>query len=276
MLEKFIYENHLGQRFEGVENGVFLNANDLRDYSWSYDTINNKITRFYRSIKPRKLPLVIFCASDDEAVKVKNRLYEIAEADIVAEKAGKVIIGDYYTKGYITESKKSSYLIDKRYCKLDLTLTSDDSAWYKETTHVFKPDNKGENSIIGGADYPFDYAFDYAFATNGSTLMCDSVGDSAFKLLIYGYAINPTIGIGGHFYTVEGTIGEGEFLLIDSVSKTITLTTATGKKVNWFDKRGRTHYIFEPIPAGRNIISWNGEFGFDLTIVEKRSEPKWT
>ena len=276
MLEKFIFENHLGLRFEGLPNGVYLNYNDLRDYSWSYDTTNSRISRFYMGTKKRKLPLVVYCKSDDEAVAVKNRLHELAEADIEARKPGKIFVGDYYTNGYITASTKSNYLINKRLCYIDLTLTSDDPAWYREQNKAFIPGDSGAIGIGGGTDYTYDYPYDYAISLNGRKIVCDSIGKSAFRLLIYGEAVNPSVVIGGHTYTINGTVGKGESLLIDSLAKTITLTTASGNKINWFDKRGRGEYIFEPIPAGQNTVSWLGTFGFDLTIIEKRSEPRWT
>lgn len=276
MLEKFIFENHLGQRFEGLPNGVFLNYNDLRDYSWSYDTINNRISRFYMGTKSRKLPLVVKCDSDEEAVAVKNRLHELAEADIEAKIPGKIFVGDYYTNGYITASTKSKYLITKRLCYIELTLTSDDPAWYREQTHAFIPGEGSAIGIGGGTDYPYDYPYDYALSLKGRKIVCDSVGSNGFRLLIYGEAVNPSVVIGGHVYAINGTIGKGETLLIDSLSKKITLTTAFGNKINWFDKRGREDYIFEPIPAGQNTVSWLGTFGFDLTVIEKRSEPRWT
>ena len=137
MLDKFIFENHLGQRFEGLPNRVFMNYSDLRDYSWSFDTINNRISHFYRDVTQRAIPLVVYCNSDEEAVAIMNRLHELAETDIVAKIPGKVFVGDYYTMGYITASTKSNYLIRKKYCKIELTLTSDDPAWYKETTYSF-------------------------------------------------------------------------------------------------------------------------------------------
>ncbi len=275
MLEKFVFENHLGQRFEGLPNGVYLNYNDLRDYSWSYDSINNRISRFYRSMKNRKLPLVVKCNSDEKAVEIKNRLYELAEADIEAKIPGKIFVGDYYTNGYITGSTKSNYLITKQLCYIELTLTSDDPAWYREQMHPFTIDSGG-SSVIGGTDYPYDFKYDYALPMNGRKIVCDSVGKNAFKLLIYGEVTDPAIVISGHTYAIKGTVGVGESLLIDGVNKTITLTTSTGRKVNWFDKRSRESYIFEPIPAGQNPVSWLGTFGFELTVVEKRSEPKWT
>ena len=681
MLDKFIFENHLGQRFEGLPNGVYLNQSELRDYSWSFDTINSRISRFYRGITSRKIPLVVYCNSDAEAVSVMNRLHELAEADIVAKIPGKIFVGDYYTIGYITASVKSNYLIRKKYCRIELTLTSDDPVWYNEHAYTFlsensnadpepitvkyaeganiatndssdgivkgltlygkttqdgtptpeapvelvsagnsgainttvcganlinknnlnysstnggtfsingevitgsskaewgqfsskrvpaipgatmylscksitggnnpfirccyedargtltnfgttvksagkyavtvpdaavkvcvriyingtanalaelveasfdsvmlsyadidyepykevqtltastpnglpgipvssggnytdengqqwicdgidfargkyikrictitpqkvissflststglrigrvteknstltpvnnntigavlcdslpvisandqwksqqstisvsvsdgcvlvcfegvttaddfdailaeknitvlyaiatpietplsaeemkaysalrtnkqnttvyndsnaymaigyyplienvyeKPDTDADSSYFGGgADYPYDLPYDYALSVNGRKIVCGSVDSSAFRLLIYGEATNPTVIINGHAYAISGTIAKGETLLIDSLNKTITLTTAAGNKVNWFDKRGRDGYIFEPIPAGQNTVTWSGAFGFDLTVVEKRSEPKWT
>ena len=276
MLEKFIFENHLGMRFDGLENGVYLNYNDLRDYSWSYDTINNRISRFYMGSKTRKLPLVIACDSEERAIAIKNKLLEMGEVDIEAKQPGKVYIGEYYTNGYITASIKSNYLISKRICNIELTLTSDDPAWYREQNNVFVPGKKDFIGSGSGTDYPYDYAYDYALSSQGRNIVNDTISSNAFRLLIYGEALNPTVIIGGHVYTVNGSVGAGETLLIDSLAKTITLTTSSGSRINWFDKRGRDHYIFEPIPAGKNAVSWSGAFNFDLTVIEKRSEPKWT
>ena len=276
MLENFVFENHLGQRFVGLENGVFLNYNDLRDYSWSYDSINGRISRFYRPLKNRKLPLVIKCGTDAEAIAVKNRLHELAEADIAAKLPGKIYVGEYYTTGYITSSAKSDYLISKQYTKIDLTLVSDDPAWYRERSYPFFAGEDESNDISGGIDYPHDYPYDFGYALGGRKITCDSVGSNAFRLLIYGPVTDPSVVISGHVYSVKGTVNPGETLLIDSLTKTITLTTAAGLKNNWFDKRAREDYIFEPIPAGQNDVSWPGTFGFDLTVIEQRSEPRWT
>ena len=124
--------------------------------------------------------------------------------------------------------------------------------------------------------YPYDYPYDYTVSHVYQNIVCEAIGSSNFRILIYGEALNPSVVIGGHTYAINGTVGKGETLLIDSLNRTITLTTAQGNKVNWFDKRGRGHYIFEPIPAGKSDVSWSGEFGFDLTVIEKRSEPRWT
>lgn len=277
MLDSFIFENHLGHRFVGLENNVYLNESELRDYSWDYDVINNRISRFYRSIKDRKLPLVVMCTTTEEAAEVKNRLLELAEADIATNQPGTIYVGGYYTKGFITASKKSEYLISGRYCKIELILTSDNPAWFREEGHSFRPvGNSDGSAAVSGTDYPYDYPYDYALALSNSRIVCDTAGSNAFKLRIYGPVIDPSVLVGTHKYAVTGSVGEGETLLIDSLSKTITLTTAQGNTQNWFHRRGRENYIFEPIPPGVQLVNWSGLFGFDLTIIEERSEPKWT
>ena len=273
----FIYENHLGQRFDGT-NCVYLNQSDLRDYSWNYDTINNRVSRFYRGVTSRNIPLVVYAKSKAEANAAKNRLCDITEVDIAETNngkatPGKVFVGDYYTLGWIVSSKKTAYMPNPKYTRLGLELLRDDSAWYRDTLHTFAP---ARNSPAdNGAGYPYGFPYDYTNPANTRNIMCESVGGNAFRLLIYGRADNPTVYIGGHTYAINGTINSGETLLIDSLNKTITLTTATGKKENWYARRNRASYIFEPIPAGQNTVNWDGSFGFDLTVIEKRSEPRW-
>ena len=273
MLDSFIYEDHFGRRFVGLDNNVFLNYSQLRDYSWSYDTINNRISRFYRKTTSRSIPLVVVCNNATEAATVRNRLLELAETDIEARQPGKVWVGDYYTNGYITSSEKSNYLVNKRYFEMKLTLTSDDPAWYMDRVYHFVPE--GQSTATSGLDYPYDYSYEYVIGQAEQNIVCNTISSNAFRLSIYGPIVNPTVTIGGHRYTLEGTVEAGETLLIDSLSKTIVLTTASGSKVNWFDRRNRDSYIFQPIPSGVNTISWSGNFGFDLTVIEKRSEPKW-
>lgn len=276
MRDTFIFENHLGRRFVGPDKGVYLNINELRNYSWSYDVINNRISRFYRAVTSRKLPLLVCCSTVDEAHQVRNELLEYAEADIEAMLPGKVYVGDYYTTGYITASKKSDYVLSGRFCRIELTLTSVNPAWSREKTHVFGGPADGAGSSRSGFDYPYDYAYDYSVTATSRQIVVDTVKGNNFKLRIYGPVMNPAVMINGHSYKVNGDIKAGESLLIDSLNKTITLTTALGTKANWFANRDRENYIFELIPPGLSTVMYNGAFKFDLIIVEERSEPRWT
>ena len=278
MLEKFIYENHLGERFVGLENGVYLNYNDLRDYSWNYDTINSKISRFYKQITDKNLPLVACGVTEEKAISAKNRLLDIAEADIVAKIPGRIFVGDYYMIGYVTKSTKSNYLITKRLTNINLTFTSDDPVWCREKSYSFattETANADEMQTIGGTDYNVAYDYDFAAALPSQDITVDSTDGATFKIRVYGKAEYPLIAIGGHSYSVNGVVEDGESLLIDALNKKITLTTESGNAVNWFDRRNRESDIFQPIPSGTVSVAWTGNFAFDLTVIEKRSEPRW-
>lgn len=270
MRDYFCYENHLGEIFKDYR--VYLNYSDLYDYSWSCDTLNSRVSRFYRSVTERKLPLTIVGNRMDDAYIIKSELTRIAEKDIIAKIPGKIWSFGYYTQGYITSSAISKYLINLRFCKLDLTLTSDDPTWYRENKYNFFP--TPSTSVGEGYDFPYDFPFDYkTTAMTSQNIECGSLINNAFRIVIYGSVTNPSIKIDNHEYSIEGTVGEGETLLIDSLSKKITLTSQTGQKLNWFDRRNRDNYIFKPIPSGINNVSWDGSFGFDLTVIEKWSDP---
>ena len=275
MREDFVFENHLGLRFVGADNGVFLNANELRDYSWSYDVINNRISRFFRGVTTRKIPLMVCCSSVAEANAARNRILDLAEADVIAMLPGKVFINGYYTTGYVTASKKTDYRMHGRYCLMELSLTSANPAWNREQLHVFGGDQGAAQQDRSGFDFPFDYKFDYSVTTTSRQIVCDTVKSSNFKLKIYGEATNPAVMVNGHVYEVTGMVRAGESLEINSLDKTVTLKTASGTTINWFNNRGRSNYVFEPIPPGVNNVMFNGSFKFDLTIIEERSEPKW-
>ena len=268
----FTYENHLGEVF--YDDRVYLNYTDLYNYSWSYDTLNSRISRFYRSVTERKLPLTIVAESGTDSWSIKNELTRIAEKDIVAKIPGKIWFGAFYTLGYITSSAISKYLVNIRFCKIDLTLTSDDPVWYLEHFHRFMP--TPSTDVGEGFDYPFGYPYEYSTKSKTTqNIECNSIIGNEFRITVYGSVSNPSIKIGGHEYSIDGTIGTGETLLIDSLSKKITLTSQTGQKLNWFDRRNCDNYIFEPIPSGINNVSWDGSFGFDLTVIEKWSDPLW-
>ena len=276
MLDNFVYVDHIGRRFSGLENGVYINENDMRDYDWKYSTINGRLSSFHRDVTTRNLPLTLVHKTGAEALVVRHKLLELAEGDIAAMIPGKIYIGEYYTLGYITGSKKGSYLVNDRYMTLDLKVTSDDPMWYREKRYVFSATDEGTAIGANGADYPYDYPYDYAVALNGRTINNSAITSSAFRVTIYGQATNPAITINDHTYMINGTVSAGEFVVIDSLQKRITHNDGNGKETSWFDLRGREDYIFEPIPAGMNVVNWVGDFGFDLTVIEKRSEPAWT
>jgi hypothetical protein len=276
MIDNITYVNHLNEVFSWGANGVFANYSDLRDFVWSYSSSYDRVSSFYRGIATKNLPTLILCMTEAEGVRIRNNLFEVCEKDVLAVVPGKLIIGDYYLQCYITGSASTEYLVTKRYMRVRLTVTSDRPFWVKETTAAFYSDSS--EIITGGTnlDYDFDYPFDYTSELINKALNNTGFADSNFKMVIYGPAVNPIVYIGGHAYEVDTEIASEGYLTINSIDKTILLTDITGNQTNVFNYRSRDSYVFQKIPSGVNAVTWDESFNFDLTLIEERSEPRWT
>ena len=272
MQERLQYKNHMGEVIDFGRSGIFVSGSDLHDYSWTVSQKNSKISAFKRDVTVRTLPVVIFCSTPLEGTTARNRLMEVAEKDVLAKKPGRIIIGDYYYRCYITGSTKRGYLASKRMMEVDLTIHSDVPYWVREETHSFRKDG----ASVLGLDYPHDYTFDFTSSFKGSTLTNTDFTASNFRMIIYGPCQDPSVYVSGHVYGVNCDAAAGEYLTIDSVAKTVTKTGVDGTVANVFGRRSRESYVFEKIKSGNNTVVWSGDFGVDIILLEERSEPKWT
>lgn len=275
MLEQLKYKNHVNEVFEFGKDGIFVDMNELHDYEWTVTNKGNRIAALNREITKRKLPLVIICGTEAEGVAARNRLMEVVEKDVLAMQHGRIILGDYYFRCFVTKSQKKKYLTTKRWMEVTLTLTSDFPFWVRETTHVFR---KLEEDGSGGKnlDFSFDHPFDYFSGMGNRTMTNTDFAGTNFKMIVYGPCVDPAVYVNGHLYQVTCELTAGEYLTIDSISKKISKTSIDGTTTNLFSKRNRDSYIFEPIQPGENTVSWEGDFGIDIILLEERSEPKWT
>lgn len=144
--------------------------------------------------------------------------------------------------------------------------------WAREITTSFLATSKDE----GFLDFPYDFAYDLKSGFSVGELYNSGVISTDFRITIYGLAIKPIIYIGEHAYSVDIEVAKGEYLTIDSVEKTITLTKKNGETVNCFKFRNRDSYIFQKIPSGISTVSTGeADFSFAITLLEERSEPRW-
>lgn len=74
---------------------------------------------------------------------------------------------------------------------------------------------------------------------------------------------------------VNDTLEANEHITIDSRKKTIIKRLANGTEQNIFYKKATGNSIFTEIPPGDVLVSWNGEFGFDILAFKERSVPEW-
>lgn len=275
MLEQFYYENHKGEIFTFGTNGVFVDYNDLVDYEWKYDTDNDRIHHFRRGVVKKTLP-AIFVGKTGEACRTnRNRMYAVMEKDVLAEQPGKMHVGDYYMHCYVYGMTNSDFHYSERFMKTSLVLATDDPAWHREMTHEYTPVESEE--LEYGFNYPYDFPFDFQvsrYITNQIRNEFDFTSD--FVLTFYGACENPAIQIGGHTYAMNCKLSEGERVVITSRDKTITKYGQKGSEQNYFPYRYKPESIFERVEPGKTPLAWTGKFGFDLTLIDSRSEPPWT
>lgn len=274
MLEKFKYINHLGETLEFGKSPLFVNENDLRDFSWDVTKKNNKISGFSKGIVSKTIPIILKAETKDEAKRMKNRLFEVFEKDVLAEKYGRIVVGDYYLKCYVVDSSKSEYLLNECFMAIDLKIQTDLPNWVRDTSYKIRMTESNEGKEF--LDYPHGTPFDYMVSLGISEVNNPAVIASDWSMMIYGATVNPSIIIGNHEYSFNISIGNSEYLTVDSKAKTIVLTKVNGEKINCFNSRNKDAYVFEKIPPGINVVaSANEGIKFDITLFEERSEPEW-
>lgn len=273
MLEKLKYINHVNETLEFGKGKLFVNENDLRDFAWEITSKNDRISGFKKRIASKTIPIIMKVETAEEGLALRNKLFEVCEKDVLAVKHGKIIIGDYYLRCFVTESKKSEYLIHNGYMRLNVKISSDFPYWVKETITTFNYGSKGTEGT--NLDFNRDFPTDYTSNMLGATLNNTDFVPSNFVMNIYGACDKPMVSIGGHIYQVYVTLEANEYLTIDSVNKTIVLTHTDGRKENCFKLRNKDSYIFKKIPVGLSNVYSSAAFKFDVSLLEERSEPKW-
>lgn len=280
--ELFTYKNHLNESLPmGQDGKIFVNESDLHDFSWNNVSEGGKISAFTKEIEDRNIPLVIIGATKEERNNILNKLFVLAEKDVLTNTYGRLFYGDYYLKCFVTGSKKQNYRKKAdRYAEDQLTITTDYPWWIRELKYSYKVGDEPlpESEIVTGKrnlDYNFDYNIDYLSNEGARNLYNSAVVDSNFKLIMYGPVENPKIEINQHVYQVNVSLLASEYVEIDSVTKKIRKKNYNGVWSNEFSKRNRDSYIFKRIDAGNNNLIWDGKFRFDLILYDERSEPPW-
>ena len=280
MREGAKYVNHLGRSVDLNGDGAYLSSGELSDWSIGYAILNGRIASFFR--EPREIPAVaaIICDTGAEGLAKRDEIYEAAAVDVEAAKPGRLYVGDWYMSGFVVGSRKDRYWYSGAAADYELTFASDDPRWTLEHSLSFAPGSNRD----GGLTYPRDYPHSYGTTMGSVALENPSFLPSAAKIVVYGPAANPYVIVAGNRYEVEVSVPDGGHLVIDGAARTptITLVHGDGTAENVFhrrrgtQKKGGGSYVFEPVPPGVSSVMWDGSFGFDLVIHEKRDERRWS
>lgn len=274
MHDTFYYVNSFGERLDFGKKRIMADYNDLRDYEWEPVINNDKITGYKKGSVEKRIPTIFIGGDEAFCRRQRNKAFVIFEKDVLANKKGRIYIGDYYLNCNIIGASNDNYKEDGRYLETEFKVRTDKTEWRRDKIQSFFKTLGNASST--GYDYPYGYPYDYGANLNkGQALDNDSDFPIDFTMVIYGPCVNPTIYIGNHRYQVNETLLEGETITISNKDKTIIKTNISREQINIINKRYKPESVFEQIPAGETNINWDGTFGFDIEIHEKRSEPVW-
>lgn len=251
-------------------------ANDLLNFEWSFEKSEsmhgNKIYNFCRKTAIKYIDIDISANTREKYYDALNNIISIAEKDILAGKQGKLYLGKRYVSCNIYAVNTDDWNFDNDIQEKRLKIIIPNPAWIEETTIRFDRGQNEEEYF-----YPYDFPYDYPSGNLRSDLKNSHYVACDFKMTIYGSCTNPMIYIGDNTYQLDYTIGEKEYVTIDSKEGTIVLTKENGDKVNIFAHRNTNYNIFSKIPAGISPVTWeSGVKTFDVIVISERGEPDWT
>ena len=267
----------------GYDGKLFLGQGNIREYMYTPYSPYDKIIGFENEkIKQYQIPLYI-SALGAEGVELRNRVHEVFERDIDyknnnpdTQESGKLFIGDYYLKCFISGSAPSGYLRNNKILKKQLTVTTDSPVWVKEDNYLFL----SVDTLDSEKRYAYKYPYIYNKAIyRAQYLLNPNVKSANFKIVfeaLTGFVIsNPYILIGENTYRFNITLNEGEKLIINSKSKSITFVDSNGREIDALYARDKSSDVFKKIQKGKNLISVSAYTRVHLTLFSERSEPEW-
>lgn len=265
------YVNSRNQEVNLNKEPYKMLVSDLLDYEWEEVVYNNKIRGFGYSVSEKELNIDVFRGNGQTARDNMNDLTDIFETDVISGIPGRLYINDQYMNCFIKSSKKTGWETNE-IIPCTYGLITDYPFWIKEQKRGFFPQNGVASS---GLDYQFDYKHDYTGKQSGSEdWYIDHFAPSKFVMNIYGPCVNPKVDIGDNTVEIFDTVNENEYIQIDSRNHTVVKYMTNGFIKNLYDNRAKDKSIFNPMHYGNAIVSWNGTFGFDVTLFLERSEPK--
>lgn len=275
MITGLKYTNTKGQVFDFDQKGVHPVFTGAYDWEASVLELNGTVAEFSRSSNE----IEIGCAITRWARrnKVMDELYEVIAYDLAANAEGTLSIGEWQMTGAFTKSAKTNWWRQSEGVSYTLTFRAQNPYWVRINAQSFYRVTAPGSAL----DYPHDYPFDYGGSGQSGSIIADTVYDCDFRMIIYGAATNPYVIIGNTRYQINTALASGDILIIDTAKCIVEKRTEAGIVSNEFSNtpdasRGSGEYIFELIKPGASYMSWDGTFGFDLTIYERRDERAWS
>lgn len=278
-MDKIYYYNSKGVLKATInEYPYYASESPFRTWQYEYDEVFGSYSNFRRS--NREFPFLVVVISD--ILADRDNLCHAFEEDVLSGEAGYLVIRGWKMKCFV-KAGEHLFFNKPREDEMRFTIVTDNPVWTREKTYSF-------NSRGGGSQIDEDLNRDYSYASsvlgrqynygysvtesNFSTIDVDS-DDNGYRLLIYGAQVNPAIYLNNHQIKVNTEITNQEILKIVSnkTEKTIKILSNSGAERDAFIYRDKQHSPF--ISLDSHIDVSYSDIKFDLTIIQRRSDPPW-
>ena len=279
------YVNHEGSAFALQGDGkTFLDVLPLYSFSWDYELINDvtgmggSAAGFARFPRTMDLELRMRGFSRAQFLEQMNALHAITEVDALSAQPGRLWVGDQYISCFLAVSGEvESAPRLGNFATQTVTVLVVRPFWCTEQEYTFNPATAEEESPEDmGKKYDLRYPYRYGSGLASSTLRNTHYAACPAIITIYGPASSPSVQIAGHTYAVDVTLAASQRLVIDGTTRKIYTVGSDGAETNVFNLRDKSSDPFAPVPVGESPVVYSGEYLMTITLVEQRSQLKWT
>lgn len=215
----------------------------------------------------------------------KNRIeafHFCTEYDITHQTPGRLYWGDDYIDCFIISSDTRPKDSGEVETENQVTIYCPYPFWIEEQLiSITMSGGTGETRLTdkGYTATRYPYPYSYPTAPNSVYAYIDHYTESNFKMVVYGAADTVDINIAGNIYSVNHSLRNNQYMVIDSrpvtkPDKRCYIVSENGVETNVFDYRSPIYPLFKPIPGGDILITYSRGYGIDLTIYKERSEPR--
>jgi hypothetical protein len=277
------YQNSAGQTFTLYGDGLtFIDPMELHTWEWSY-SLTNRITGYggdasYFARNPRTFDLELRMRgmNHEEFLTQMNTLHDVTEADMISGEPGRLYVDEQYLSCYLAVSgSKPTHLKNSNFATRNVTVLAVEPYWCTPVSVTINP-YTDQPTNENGKKFNLKYAYRYGTGLSGATIINNHYSAAPAIITFFGPATNPSITISGVTYGVNETLTASERLVIDQIKHKIYTVSETGTTNNVFNSRNKAFDIFTPIPVGDNSILYSGDFIVQVTMIQQRSELKWT
>lgn len=274
MRSNLAYVGSTGERVELDAKPIYVGtALGVRGRQWNYTLGRRNITGVSRQASEASL------TADYLTLEAADAARRVMDRDVSSGTPGRLVTpAGWEQRAYVVAQEPTDRY--HGWLRADLTVLLLDGVWRRLVSRSYGKNDEGADY---GKAYSYGYEYDYAPPNNASTVTVDAPAASPIRLVIYGYALNPELTIGGNTYSFDVEIPSGGYMVVDSrPDPTVTLVDGSGREHDAFPSAhrgaglGSGEYAFQPVPPGVSTVGWDRSFGFDLGIYLEEGEIPWT